>query len=142
MSIQRPSKAYASASILALCTGVVAFAIGLYNADMELNEKGYYVITLLYGLFSTVSLQKTVRDKEENIKTSSVYVTLSWVSTGCAIGLLIVGLINAELALSEKGFYAMAFVLSLFSAVTVQKNVRDGEAKEETSNESYEVSSQ
>ena len=109
---------------------------------MELNEKGYYVITLLYGLFSTVSLQKTVRDKEENIKTSSVYVTLSWVSTGCAIGLLIIGLINAELALSEKGFYAMAFVLSLFSAVTVQKNVRDGEAKEETSNESYEVSSQ
>ena len=30
-----------------------------------------------------------------------------------------------SLALSEKGFYAMAFVLSLFAAVAVQKNVRD-----------------
>jgi hypothetical protein len=29
------------------------------------------------------------------------------------------------MAASEKGFYAMSFVLSLFAAVTVQKNVRD-----------------
>jgi hypothetical protein len=27
--------------------------------------------------------------------------------------------------LSEKGFYAMSFLLSLFGAVTVQKNIRD-----------------
>ncbi len=26
---------------------------------------------------------------------------------------------------SEKGFYAMSYILSLFSAVAVQKNVRD-----------------
>ena len=32
---------------------------------------------------------------------------------------------SSLLAASEKGFYAMAFVLSLFAAVTVQKNVRD-----------------
>jgi uncharacterized membrane protein YiaA len=36
-----------------------------------------------------------------------------------------VGLWNAELLRSEKGFYAMAFVLSLFSAIAVQKNTRD-----------------
>jgi uncharacterized membrane protein YiaA len=29
------------------------------------------------------------------------------------------------LLLSEKGFYAMAFLLSGFAAITVQKNVRD-----------------
>jgi hypothetical protein len=27
--------------------------------------------------------------------------------------------------MSEKGFYAMSFLLSLFGAVAVQKNVRD-----------------
>ena len=36
-----------------------------------------------------------------------------------------VGLWNSRMAASEKGFYAMSFVLSLFAAVTVQKNVRD-----------------
>jgi uncharacterized membrane protein YiaA len=42
--------------------------------------------------------------------------------------LITVGLWNAELAKSEKGFYAMAFVLSLFSAIAVQKNTRDMKA--------------
>ena len=32
---------------------------------------------------------------------------------------------NATLALSEKGFFAMSFVLALFAIIAVQKNVRD-----------------
>ena len=42
-----------------------------------------------------------------------------------ALALLAIGLWNAELLASEKGFYAMSFVLSLFAAVAIQKNVRD-----------------
>jgi hypothetical protein len=38
----------------------------------------------------------------------------------------------SALAPSEKGFYAMSFVLSLFAAVTVQKNVRDLAAAKQT----------
>ena len=41
------------------------------------------------------------------------------------IALLSIGLWNASLELSEKGFYIMAFLLSLFGAVAVQKNIRD-----------------
>ena len=36
-----------------------------------------------------------------------------------------IGLFNATLASSEKGFYAMAFLLALFGSVAVQKNIRD-----------------
>jgi len=43
----------------------------------------------------------------------------------CALLLLLVGLWNATLLLSEKGFYGMSFALSLFGAVAVQKNTRD-----------------
>jgi len=39
--------------------------------------------------------------------------------------LLTVGLWNTDLTLSEKGFYAMAFTLSMFAAIAVQKNTRD-----------------
>ncbi|WP_246001747.1 YiaA/YiaB family inner membrane protein [Mucilaginibacter gracilis] len=39
--------------------------------------------------------------------------------------MLTVGLWNATLTLSEKGFYAMSFLLTLFSAIAVQKNTRD-----------------
>lgn len=128
MTIQAPTKSYTLASVAALLIGTAAYGIGLFNAQMALNEKGYYLVIILYGLFSMVSLQKTIRDKAEGIKTSSMYQTLSWASSGFAIALLVIGLYNAELALSEKGFYAMAYVLSLFAAVTVQKNVRDKDA--------------
>ena len=37
-----------------------------------------------------------------------------------------IGLYNAgSIVLSEKGFYGMSYVLSLFAAITVQKNIRD-----------------
>lgn len=133
MNNSGPTKTYIMASITALIVGAGAFGIGLFNADMLLNEKGYYLITLLYGLFSVVSLQKTIRDKAEGIATSSIYYSLSWISSGTAIAMLVIGLFNADLLLSEKGFYAMAYTLSLFAAVTVQKNVRDQQALKPTS---------
>ena len=61
----------------------------------------------------------------EGLRVTSLYFGLCWVSLGIAILLLVIGLWNATLGLSEKGFYAMAFLLSLFAAVAVQKNVRD-----------------
>ena len=92
---------------------------------MQLNEKGYYFTVLMYGLFSAVSLQKSVRDRLQGIPVTGIYYSLSWFSLCLSVLLLAVGLWNASLTLSEKGFYAMSFVLSLFAAVAVQKNIRD-----------------
>jgi uncharacterized membrane protein YiaA len=121
----RPTSAFVGASWAALLVGCTAFVVGLWNAQMALSEKGFYLAVLMYGLFSAVSLQKSVRDRIEGIAVSGIYFALSWVSVGGSVLLLTIGLWNAELTLSEKGFYAMAFTLGLFSAVTVQKNVRD-----------------
>ncbi len=92
---------------------------------MLLNEKGYYFTILMYGLFSAISLQKSVRDQLDGIPVTNIYYGLSWFSTILAVVLLTVGLWNANLLLSEKGFYAMSFLLSLFAAIAVQKNTRD-----------------
>jgi uncharacterized membrane protein YiaA len=121
----QPSNAFIAAAWAALLVGFCAYLIGLWNASMLLNEKGYYLTVLLYGLFSAVSVQKSVRDQLEDIPVTAIYYGLCWASVIIAIVLLAVGLWNATLTLSEKGFYAMAFVLSLFAAITVQKNTRD-----------------
>lgn len=125
MKTQKPSVAFVGASWLALLTGMVAYNVGLWNATMLLNEKGYYFAILMYGLFSVVSLQKAVRDELEGIPVTSIYYGICWFSVVLAILLLVVGLWNADLLRSEKGFYGMAFTLALFSAVAVQKNIRD-----------------
>jgi len=122
---QKPSNAFIAASWVALLAGIVAYNVGLWNAEMMLNEKGYYFTVPMYGLFSAVSLQKSVRDQLEGIPVTAIYHGLSWFSTILAILLLTVGLWNATLTLSEKGFYAMSFLLSLFAAIAVQKNTRD-----------------
>ena len=41
------------------------------------------------------------------------------------IVLLLISLWNAELTMSEKGFYIMSFLLSLFGVVATQKNISD-----------------
>ena len=123
--VQAPSGAFIGASWLALLIGMTMYGAGLFRATMPLNEKGYYLTVLLYGLFAAVSLQKTVRDRLEGIRVSGMYYGLCWFSLFSAVLLVSVGLWNATLADSEKGFYGMSFVLSLFAAVAVQKNVRD-----------------
>ncbi|HZH95283.1 MAG TPA: inner membrane protein YiaA [Flavisolibacter sp.] len=122
---QQPSAAFIGASWTALFIGITAFIIGLWNAQMELNEKGYYFTVLMFGLFSAISVQKAVRDRMEGIPVTNIYYGLSWFTTILSIVLLTVGLWNADLIRSEKGFYAMSFVLSLFAAIAVQKNTRD-----------------
>src|SRR5436190_14898438 len=123
--LQQPSAAFIAASWSALFIGTIAFFIGLWNAEMELNEKGYYFTVLMFGLFSAISVQKAVRDQLEGIPVTNLYYGIAWFTTLLSIVLLTVGLWNAELAKSEKGFYAMSFVLSMFASIAVQKNTRD-----------------
>ncbi|MFZ6870921.1 inner membrane protein YiaA [Undibacterium sp. Di27W] len=123
--LHAPTGAFVGASWAALFIGAATYFAGVWNAEMQLNEKGYYFTVLMYGLFSAVSLQKSVRDKLEGIPVTGIYFGLCWLSLGLSILLLAVGLVNATLGWSEKGFFAMAFLLSLFAAVAVQKNVRD-----------------
>ena len=121
----RPTNAFVGASWAVLIAGVLAYLVGLWNSGLQLNEKGYYFTLLLFGLFAAVSLQKTVRDQIDGIPVTNIYYGLCWVALGSAVVLMAIGLWNASMLLSEKGFFAMSFLVSGFAAVAVQKNVRD-----------------
>ncbi|MFC5463266.1 inner membrane protein YiaA [Lederbergia graminis] len=121
-----PTGPFKAAAWGALFVGVISYLIGLYNSNMELNEQGYYFSVLVFGLFAAVSLQKSVRDRDEGIPVTNIYYGVSWFALIIAIALMAIGLYNAgSIVLSEKGFFGMAYVLSIFAAITVQKNVRD-----------------
>lgn len=123
--MNKPSGAYNGATWGALVIGIASYLIGLWNATIQLNEKGYYLAIFLLALFSAVALQKSVRDREENMPVTNVFLSICWAAFFSSIALLVVGLYNAEMMLSEKGFYGISFVLSLFAVITAQKNVRD-----------------
>lgn len=121
----KPTPAFIGAAWVSLGIGLISYCIGLWNSNMLLNEKGYYFTVILFGLFSAISVQKCVRDRAEGIEVTDIYYGLSWFTTITSIILLVVGLRNADLWLSEKGFFGMSFTLALFSAIAVQKNTRD-----------------
>ncbi|MBW4361308.1 inner membrane protein YiaA [Flavobacterium taihuense] len=123
--VQKTSNAFIAASWVALGAGTVGYIAGLARAEMLLNEKGYYFTVLMFGLFAVVSLQKSVRDRLENLPVTDIYYGICWFGTILSIVLLTVGLWNATILPSEKGFYAFAFLLALFGAISVQKNTRD-----------------
>lgn len=127
---QKPSNAFIAASWIALGAGMLGFLIGLWRAEMLLNEKGYYFTVLMFGLFAVISVQKSVRDKLEGIPVTEIYYGLSWFCTILAVVLLTIGLWNAAILPSEKGYYAFSFLLALFGAIAVQKNTRDAKAVE------------
>src|ERR1700761_992610 len=103
----KPSNAFIGASWIALGAGTLGYLIGLYRAEMQLNEKGYYFTVLMFALFAVVSLQKSVRDRLEGVPVTDLYYGISWFAT---------------ILPSEKGFYAFSFLLAIFGAVAVQKN--------------------
>ena len=127
LAAYKPTTAYVGTSWAVMLVGVLAYLMGLWNAQsMLLNEKGYYFAILALGLYSAISLQKTLRDRAEGIPTTNLYYLISWAALAVSIALIAIGLMNATgLSLSEKGFYMMAFTMSLFAAVTIQKNTRD-----------------
>ena len=121
----RPTGAFIGASWFTLVLGISVYMIGLWNSNMQLNEQGYYLTVFLFGLFAGVSLQKAVRDRAEDIPVTGIYLGIAWFALLASLTLLAVGLWNAGLLPSEKGFYGIGFAMSLFAVITVQKNVRD-----------------
>ncbi|MBN9211210.1 MAG: hypothetical protein BGO45_13785 [Microbacterium sp. 71-36] len=125
LEIGRPTAAFVGASWVALGLGASVYFIGLWNAQMQLAEKGYFLAIFLLGLFAAISVQKAVRDRAEDVPVTGAYLGVAWGMLLTSLALMAVGLWNADLLLSEKGFYGIGFAMSLFAVVAVQKNVRD-----------------
>ena len=124
---QKTSAAFVGASWVALGAGMFGYLTGLWRSDMLLNEKGFYFTVLMFGIFAVVSVQKSVRDRIEGFPVTDIYYGICWFATILSIALLTIGLWNAALLPSEKGFYAFAFLLGIFGAIAVQKNTRDNQ---------------
>lgn len=63
---RRNTVAFTVLAYFTLVAGVLLFCIGLYNADMELNEKGYYIAVMLLVAVGAILTQKVVRDNAED----------------------------------------------------------------------------
>jgi len=82
---QKTSSAFVFASWTALATGAFGYIIGLWRANMQLNEKGYYFTLLMFGLFSVVTLQKSVRDRLEGLRVTDIFYNICWFAVDISV---------------------------------------------------------
>lgn len=133
---KRNTAAFTGASYFALSAGLFLFCLGVYNADWELNVKGYYLLCMVLITISCIVVQKVVRDntedKELRLHNPKHRMRNTIAFTGMAIGGLIIGfamffigLYNAPFELNVKGYYIAVILLISYSSISVQKVIRD-----------------
>ena len=63
---KRNTAAFTALAYFTLAVGVFMFLVGLYNASMNLSEKGYYIAVMLLVAVGAILTQKVTRDNAED----------------------------------------------------------------------------
>ncbi|MBO1001392.1 YiaA/YiaB family inner membrane protein [Pseudogracilibacillus auburnensis] len=63
---RRNTPAFVFMAYFTFAVGVILFCVGLWNAEMELNEKGYYIAVMILVAVGAILTQKVVRDNAED----------------------------------------------------------------------------
>jgi uncharacterized membrane protein YiaA len=122
----KPSFAFVALSWIAALAGVVLYGSMLFNSSaLTWSDKNFFTAILVFAVYAAISVQKIVRDRLEGVPFTNLYYGVSWLAVIVAIGLFVNGLFNVTISLSERGFYGMAMLLTLFGAIAIQKNTRD-----------------
>jgi uncharacterized membrane protein YiaA len=128
----KPSFAFVTLSWIAALAGVVLYGSMLFNSSaLTWSDKNFFTAILVFAVYAAISVQKIVRDRLEGVPFTNLYYGVSWLAVIVAIGLFVNGLFNVNISLSERGFYGMAMLLTLFGAIAIQKNTRDLAAPEQ-----------
>ncbi|TLS53784.1 hypothetical protein FE782_00015 [Paenibacillus antri] len=133
---RRNTPAYTAASYFSLAAGMFLFCIGVYNADWDLNVKGYYLLCMILITMACIVVQKVVRDNTEDrelrqdnpnhrMRNTAAFTGMAYVGLIIGFAMFFIGLYNAPFELNVKGYYIAVILLIAYSAISVQKVVRD-----------------
>lgn len=133
---KRNTVAFTAASYFALAAGIFLYCLGVYNADWELNVKGYYLLCMFLIVITSIVTQKVIRDngedkllKAENpkyrMRNTPAFTGMAILGLLIGFGMFFIGLFNATFELNEKGYYIAVMLLIAYSSIGVQKVTRD-----------------
>ncbi|WP_082053816.1 YiaA/YiaB family inner membrane protein [Gordoniibacillus kamchatkensis] len=128
--------AFTFASYFALAAGIFLYCLGIYNADWQLNVKGYYLLCMFLVTITSIVTQKVIRDnaedkylKSENpkhrMRNTPAFTGMAIAGLIIGFGMFFIGLFNAPFELNVKGYYIAVMLLIAYSSIGVQKVTRD-----------------
>ncbi|MFD2671183.1 YiaA/YiaB family inner membrane protein [Marinicrinis sediminis] len=143
---KRNTVAFTAISYFALAAGFALFGIGVFNADWALNVKGYYILCIVLITMCCIVVQKVARDNVEDKelqlenprhrkRNTPAFTGMSYAGLAIGYGMFFIGMYNADFELNVKGYYIAVVLLISYSAIGVQKVVRDNAEDQDILNE-------
>jgi hypothetical protein len=114
----------------------VALSLGgvIWYLDEPFSVKGYYGMGIFCTIMASFTLQKVIRDNEEDKNNSSqrrntpAFTIMSFVFFGVSAALTLGGIIwYLDEPFSVKGYYGMGVFCTIMASFTLQKVIRDNE---------------
>jgi hypothetical protein len=128
---KRNTAAYTLMVWTSFAAAVIAEFVGLYTLEEPLSVQGYYAVTAILLIMSSFSLQKVIRDNQEDDfngvkqRNTPAYTFLIWASFVLAAGFEFIGIVNLKQPLSVQGYYAVTGAFLIMSSFALQKTIRD-----------------
>ena len=133
---RRNTPAFTLASYFALAAGLFLYCLGIYNADWQLNVKGYYLLCMFLITITSIVTQKVVRDNAEDkelkmdnpkhrMRNTPAFTAMAVAGLIIGFSMFFIGLFNAPFELNVKGYYIAVMLLISYSSIAVQKVTRD-----------------
>jgi uncharacterized membrane protein YiaA len=105
---------------------VTFFYTAWYSPGMTPSDRFFLYTAVLFSLFGSLSVSKSVRDREEGVPITGLFFGLSWVAA-LAPFLLVAFNLGFYSAIPEanRALLAMAFALATYAVLAIAKNERD-----------------
>ncbi|MDF3826746.1 MULTISPECIES: YiaA/YiaB family inner membrane protein [unclassified Pseudocitrobacter] len=95
-----------------LCAGVILYVVCLWGDCPQLTDKGYFLAVLVLGVFTVLTYQRlSGKEKDEGRFAGLCRFVLL-----LATGLMLVGIWNLPLSLTEKGLSVLAWFAAMYGA--------------------------
>ena len=129
-----PSGAWQGVSWFAFVLGAVTFFYtAWYAPSVAVTDRFFLYTAVLFSFFGSLSVSKSVRDRQEGVPITGLFYGLSWVAALAPFVLVVYYLtFYSDMEGSYRALLGMAYSLATFAVLAIAKNERDKAAMQTT----------
>jgi uncharacterized membrane protein YiaA len=122
-----PSGAWQGVSWFAFVLGATTFFYtAWYAPTVGATDRFFLYTAVLFSFFGSLSVSKSVRDRQEDVPITGLFYGLSWVAALTPFVLVVYYLtFYSDMEGSYRALLGMAYSLATFAVLAIAKNERD-----------------
>jgi hypothetical protein len=123
--MQRDTQGWRSQVWLSFGLALCASAIGVITLPGQELDRAFLAIGLVFCLFSSFAVAKTVRDNRDGQVDTGSWVMTVWIAFASAFTLTAWGLWRMNIDQWQKGYMVVSWLFLVSATFTVAKTIRD-----------------